>query len=100
MVPGLDYVLLQTDARTEFKLHDGVASSEEVRVEGDLLSLKADGRYDLATKEIDFDVELRFLKNKTFVGELLQTVLLPMSRLFGVRLSGTFSDPKWESVNF
>ena len=100
VVPGLDFVLRQTDAQGVFTIRDGFARSEDLRIEGDVLSLKADGGYDLLTRALDFDVELRFLKKKTWIGEILQTVLLPVTKLFRVRIQGTPDKAKWRSVNF
>jgi hypothetical protein len=100
LVPGLGYVLKQTDAYGDFEICDGLASTKELRVEGDIISLKAEGSYDLPSKDLNFSVELRFLKRKTFAGEVLQTIMFPVTKLFRVKLTGTPSAAKWESVNF
>lgn len=100
VVPGLGYVLKQSDAYGDFEISEGLASTKEFRIEGDIISLKADGSYDLPSKALDFSVELRFLKRKTFAGEVLQTIMLPVTKLFRVKLTGAPSAAKWESVNF
>lgn len=99
-VPGLGYVLRQDTASASFDIVHGKLRSDELRIEGDILSLKADGSYDMQTDQLDFDVELRFLRNKTWVGEILETVMLPVTKLFRVKLKGTTDNPRWTSVNF
>lgn len=100
MIPGVDRVLKQTDASAGFNISNGIAHSDDLRIEGDVLSLMAKGDYDLAKGEMDYNMELRFLKDRTIVGDVVQTILLPMSKLFKVRLLGTLEDPRWNSVNF
>ena len=99
-VPGLGYVLRQDSADTTFSIERGKLKTDALRIEGDILSLKADGNYDIMADRLDFDVELRFLRNKTWVGEILQTIMLPVTKLFRVRLQGDLDDPTWNSVNF
>lgn len=105
VLPGIDQFLLKPlleldRADVGFSVEEGRARSDDLRIEGDVLSLKADGGYDIASGQMDFDVELRFMKKKTLVGEVMQTIFLPVTKLFRMRLRGTPRDPKWESVNF
>jgi len=99
-VPGIDYVLRQETADSAFIVSDGKIHTDELRIEGDILSLKSDGGYDLAARTLDFDVELRFLKKKTWVGDMLQTILLPVTKMLRFRLRGSIDQPEWNSVNF
>jgi hypothetical protein len=100
VVPGLGYVLNQTDALADFTIESGNIRSSNLRIEGDILSLRSAGSYGLADNSLDFKVELRFLKKKTFVGDILQTILLPVSKMFKMKLSGTIDNPRWNTVNF
>ena len=99
-IPGLGYVLRQDDASGSFNIIRGSVQTDALRIEGDILSLKAEGNYDIPSNQLAFDVELRFLRNKTWVGEVLQTILLPVTKLFRVRLKGSLDKPGWSSVNF
>ncbi len=99
-VPGLNYVLRQTDAGADFVVEGTVVSTDDLRIEGDVLSIKADGTYDWVDSDVDFDVELRFLKKKTVGGKILTTILWPVTKMFRVRLRGTAEEPDWRSVNF
>ncbi|MEI6218701.1 MAG: AsmA-like C-terminal region-containing protein, partial [bacterium] len=99
-VPGLGYVLRQDSADAVFSIERGKLKTDSLRIEGDILSLKSNGSYDIKADQLDFDVELRFLRNKTWVGDILQTILLPVTKLFRVRLQGRLDDPTWDSVNF
>jgi len=105
IIPGIDHYLLrplveQNSADVSFVVENGKARARDVRIEGQIFSLKADGGYDLATRQMDFDVELRFLKRKTLIGGVMQTIMLPVTKLFRIRLRGSPDKPEWESVNF
>ncbi|MEI6970306.1 MAG: AsmA-like C-terminal region-containing protein [bacterium] len=99
-IPGVAYVLRQNSATASFDIIGGKVKTDALRIEGEILSLKANGSYDLQSEQLDFDVELRFLKKKTWAVDILQTIMLPITKLFRVRLQGRIDDPKWESVNF
>lgn len=99
-VPGVAYVLRQDSANASFNIVQGKIQTDALRIEGDILSLKANGSFDIKTEQLAFDVELRFLKNKTWVGDILQTIMLPITKLFRVRLRGDLENPQWHSVNF
>jgi hypothetical protein len=99
IIPGLDFVLRQTDAKAEFTIADGRLHSDAVQIEGDILSLKGNGDYHLDGK-VDFDVELTFLKSYTLGAKLLRIPTYLISKLFELRLHGTFDNPHWYPVNF
>ncbi|MBN1556961.1 MAG: hypothetical protein JW951_02305 [Lentisphaerae bacterium] len=98
-IPGLDFVLRQSDARADFRIAGGGVHSDKVRIEGDILSLVGAGRcgFDGA---LDFDVQLTFMKEHTLVARLLRTVTYPLSKLLEFRLSGTVDEPHWYPVHW
>jgi len=96
LYPGLGYAS-QTDLRADFTIRDGRARSENVFIEGSLLSLAASGEY-------RFDGSLRGvvrtrLLNTGAVAHLVQVLTFPLSKLFEFELSGTLRDPHWRPRN-
>jgi len=98
-IPGFDDVLGQTDAKANFTIADGRIASDEVLIEGDVLSLKGRGSYALEDA-LDFDVQLTFLRSHTLVSKLLRVPTYLLSKLFEFKLAGTRQAPHWYPVNF
>jgi hypothetical protein len=99
VVPGLDFVLRQGDARAEFTIADSKVHSDRVSVEGDVLSLAGGGWYSFSD-DLDFDVKMTLMKEHTLVAKLLRVVTYPISKLFEFRVRGSFAEPAWYPVNF
>jgi hypothetical protein len=99
IVPGLDFIMRQSDAKSEFTVKNGRVSSEKVAIEGDVLSLSGDGSCGL-DGSLSFDIRVQLMKEHTLVAKILRTITWPISKLFELRLRGTASDPRWFPVNF
>ncbi|MCX7591665.1 MAG: AsmA-like C-terminal region-containing protein [Kiritimatiellae bacterium] len=100
VIPGLDFVLRQTDADASFVISDGRVRSDKIKVEGDILSLEGKGTYGLADHSLDFQVQIKLMKEHTLVGMLLRTITYPLSKIFEFRLTGTLENPIWYPINF
>lgn len=99
IVPGMDLVLSQGHATVPFTVREGVARSDRIRIEGDVLSLNGHGSYGFDTS-MDADVQVRFLREQSVVGRALRVLTFPVSKLLEFRLRGTLADPRWYPVNF
>ncbi len=97
-VPGLDFVTRQSDVRAPFEVHDGRIWSRDVQIEGDVLSLTAHGSVTL-NRMLDFDVQVRPMRDSTILGTAMRAVTYPISKLFEFRLEGTMSAPRWSAAN-
>ena len=93
-VPGVEFVMRQTDARTDFTIADGKAHAGKVLIEGDVFSVRGEGDYHF-DRGLDFTVQLSFLKEKTLGGKIVRIPTFLFSRLLEMRLTGTLDDPKW-----
>jgi hypothetical protein len=98
-IPGMNFVLSQTEARAEFAIADGKAHTDKVQISGDVLTLRGSGDYHL-DRRLDFKAELLFLKPKTFAHKVFRLPTYLFSKLFEFRLYGTLDDPQWRPVNF
>jgi hypothetical protein len=99
IVPGLDFVLRQSDATTEFVIGDGKIHTDKILIEGDVLSFNGHGDYHLNGK-LDFNAQIKLMKEHTLVAKLIAILTYPISKLFEFRLHGTVAEPQWYPVNF
>ncbi len=99
IIPGLDLVLKQSDLKTKFVIDKGYIITDKVAVEGDVLSLKAYGSY-MLKGDLDFDVQVKLLKEHTFGGKVVRFITYPISKLFEFSLKGSLTDPHWYPENF
>ena len=96
LVPGLGFAS-QTDLTCTFDIENGVVYSEDLRLAGAVISMKADG-------EIEFDGRVRIrvevqLMRRGPIAFVLRLLTRPVTKLFEFQLSGTLADPKWRPVN-
>jgi len=83
----------QTDFSMDFNVHDGAVHTENLVLEGDLMTLKGQGRYDF-TAGFDAGVEMKpFRKNK--FTRVVQWASTPFSELLKFNVQGPLSDPTW-----
>ena len=99
IIPGLDFVLSQSDAKADFVIADSRAHSKDVRIKGDIISLSGKGDYAFDHK-LDYDVQMRLLKSHTIGGRILKPIFYPLSKLFEFSLRGTLEEPDWHLINF
>jgi hypothetical protein len=99
LIPGLEFVLRQSDATVNFEMADGKVKAQKVGIEGEVLSLSGRGDYGFAG-DVDFDVQLTLMKEHTAVAKVLRMLTYPISKLMEFRVRGTFSNPAWYPVNF
>ena len=96
-IPGVDLLLMQSDAQLPFTITNGVATIRDFRVEGNLFSLTANGtcRLDAPGYPLDGVTQLRFFKQKTLAGMLARLITLPVSKMMQFRISGPVMKPEW-----
>ena len=99
IIPGLDFVLRQTDANASFTIADGRIHSDEIHIKGDVLSLSGRGSY-FFDGDLDFTVRVSLMREHTLVARLIAPLVYPISKLFEFRLRGTIDNPDWYPVNF
>jgi len=99
VIPGLDFVLRQSDAQADLTINDGRIHSRKIKIEGDILSLQGHGSCGI-DGSLDYDAQLKLMKEHTIVAKLLRALTYPITKLFEFRLTGTRDDPKWYPENF
>ncbi len=101
MVPGVSSIVEQSEGSADFTLTNGVLESKNVRIEGLLFSILAEGTYDIANDKLDFSVRVRFMKEDSLLGKfLIRPITWTFSKLLlEFRVSGSLDDPKWEYIS-
>lgn len=99
VVPGLNRMLDQTDVRIPFEIRDSRVWTRDAAIEGNLLSLtaKGSGGFD---GSLDFDVQVRPMKEKGILSPAVRLLTSPVSRLLELKLEGTVTDPRWRTARF
>ena len=99
-VPGVGFLVNQSQASADFTIENGVFKSDNVRIEGGFISIKAAGTYDIADDNLDFTVRVQFLKSDTMMGQILHPITWPFTKLLlEFKAKGPLDDPDWEYVS-
>ena len=99
-VPGVGYIVNQTDASADFTVSNGVLRTENMYLEGGLISLKGYGSYDIAADNLDLVVRVQFMKKESLMGMLLHPITFPFTKLLlEFKATGSVGDPKWDYVS-
>lgn len=99
-VPGVGFLVNQSSASADFTIEDGVFKSDNVFIEGGLVSIKGWGSYDIAADDLDFTVRVQFLKSDTMLATLVHPVTWPFSKLLlEFKAKGPIDNPKWDYIS-
>lgn len=99
-VPGVGYVVNQSQLSSDFTVSNGVFKTDNLFIEGGLISIKGWGTYDAALDNLDMTVRVQFLREQTLLGTIVHPVTWPFTKLLlEFRATGSYDDPKWEYIN-
>ena len=100
-IPGVSSVVNQSSAKMDFTMVNGVATTKNMVVEGNVFSILLRGSYTLETDAVDMDVRVNIMKEGTIAGWLARVITFPITRaLLEFKLSGTTANPEWAYVTF
>ena len=98
-IPGVSFLVNQTQASADFTITNGVFASNNVYIEGGLVSLKGWGQYDMSADNLDFTVRVQFLKNESLMGKIVHPVTFPFTKLLlEFKVDGPIDEPKWRYI--
>lgn len=99
-VPGVDLLVMQSDADVSCALTNGLVTIDNVSVSGNLFSLVASGRCRINKEGVPIDMlaQLRFFHSQSLIGKLARWVTLPVSKMMEFRVTGPVSDPEWSYI--
>ncbi|MGN0845973.1 MAG: AsmA-like C-terminal region-containing protein [Kiritimatiellia bacterium] len=98
-VPGISGIVNLSRASSDFTLKDGVLRATNAVVEGNLISVRAEGGYDLVNDRLDCRAHVTLTRNESLLGKLATPITWPFANLAKVllefRIQGPLDDPKW-----
>lgn len=97
--PGVDMLVLQREARATFDVGAGKVSSRDIRLDGDVFAIEAEGDCGLDGR-LGFVVKVKPVTERKLIGPALRTLTLPLSKLLEFKVEGTLRDPRWKSTAF
>ncbi len=99
-VPGVDLLLMQSDANAMCTLANGLVAIELIEVSGNLFSLVASGRCRINKDgfPVDMLAQLRFFHSQSLIGKLARLVTLPVSKMMEFRVTGPVNNANWDYI--
>lgn len=97
IVSGFGYAS-QSDFSADFVIGDGKISSEELFLQGNVLSIAGPGSYRFAGRKISANLKIHLLK-EGILSDALKVILWPIRKLIEVQLTGTLENPDWQPKN-
>jgi len=96
-VPGIDFLVSQSEAHLPFVITNGLLHSDALLVEGDVFSIGGNGTYSFPSDQLDFSVRASIFKRRTWLGKLVQIITFPFTKLLlEFRVKGPVENPIWE----
>jgi hypothetical protein len=98
-VPGVGTVVNQSAGSLSFCMTNGLATTQDLVVEGNIFSIAGKGSFDLPADKLDIGIKINIFKEKTFMGQISRVVAFPFTRLLlDFHLGGSTDAPKWSYV--
>lgn len=99
-VPGVDLLFMQSSADLKATATNGLVTVERFNVEGNLLSMVADGKWRLnkAGHPVEGVARIRLFKQRTLAGRLARILIWPVNKMMELRVSGPIADPGWSYI--
>ncbi len=98
-VPGIAGLVNQSHGSIDFAITNGVFSTSNLRVEGEIFSIQAHGSYDIPKDSLDFTARVTLTKNESFLGKLATPITWPFANLsrmlFDFKIQGPIDNPSW-----
>ena len=99
-VPGVGFLVNQSQASADFTITNGIFRSDNVYIEGGVVSLKGWGTYDMAADNLDFTVRVQFMKKESLMGKIIHPVTFPFTKLLlEFKATGPIDAPNWDYIS-
>ena len=99
-VPGVGYLVNQSEGSVDLVATNGVISTENLFIEGGLISIKGWGTYDCVKDQLDLTVRVQLLKEASFMGKLLHPLTWPFTKLLlEFKALGSIKEPQWRYIS-
>lgn len=99
-VPGVDALLMQSDATLALAITNGLLTVEQLLVEGNIFSLRATAtcRLQAPGQPLQGVAQARLFKHKTLAAMMARVVTFPFSKLMEFKIEGPLRSPTWTYI--
>lgn len=98
-VPGVSFLVDQTQASADVVFKNGVLTTENLYIDGGMISIKGWGSYDISQDDLDFVIRVQFTREESIAGKIVHYLTLPFTKLLlEFKVSGPIDNPKWENI--
>ncbi len=95
-IPGISSVVDMTQSSADVTIKNGVVSTKNLFVEGNIFAIKASGTYDIAANNLEAHARAQIFKKDSLLGILTQPITSTlMKMLLEFRVYGPIEEPKW-----
>ena len=99
-IPGISALVNQSNGSMSFTIQNGILTTKDLLIEGDVFSISGGGSYDILQDKMDFTVRANIFKKKSLVGKITRLVTVPFTRLLlEFKVYGTLEKTDWSYVN-
>lgn len=99
-VPGFSLITDTTHADSEFKIENGILTTNDTYIEGSFFLIMLDGEFDLIKQALDFTARVQFMKNESMVGKVINPIIWPFAKLLlEFKLTGSPDNTEWDYLS-
>jgi hypothetical protein len=99
-IPGIGALVDQSSGSMTFTIKDGVLTSNDLLIEGDVFSISGKGTYDIVNNKMNFIMRASIFRKKTLVGKITNLVTMPFTKLLlEFKVFGPLEKPDWSYVS-
>ena len=98
-IPGISSLINQSACSLQFTIKDGVISTDNFDIEGDVFNIHGKGTYDMPNDDINLIIHVALFKKRTIAGRITRIITFPFQKLLlEFKVYGTIEDPQWTYV--
>jgi len=99
-VPGIGRFVDQSDAELTYSITNGTIAIPDLKIDGDVFSLRGSGSYDMRADKLDFTVRGQFFKNESLLEKITSPINWTFSKLLmEFKVFCPLARPDWKYVN-
>ncbi len=99
-MPGMDLLLMQSDAEIKMSATNGLVTVEKLSLAGNLISVFGDGKCKVSSSNFPIEgvARIRFLHARSLLSKIVHFTTLPVSKLLEFRVYGPIKSPSWDYI--
>jgi hypothetical protein len=98
-IPGISSLVDQSSCSLQFTIKEGILSTEDFSVEGDIFNIHGKGTYDMPADSIDLTVHVALFRKTSIAGKITRLFTFPFQKLLlEFKVYGSAEDPQWSYV--